>query len=129
MILGVGAGAEAGLDAETDVDAEADAEGDRGAEEEVRRPTIGIDGRVAGNRALLFVEGGQRTALRGPTRRAHRLMIGTTPRVRAVQPEEIPGGTTVLHGPHIGHRHRPPEEGPLARAVEDTAQGRDLRRG
>ena len=41
MILGVGAGAEAGLDAETDVDAEADAEGDRGAEEEVRRPTIG----------------------------------------------------------------------------------------
>ena len=41
MILGVGAGAEAGLDAETDVDAEADAEGDRGAEEEVRRLTIG----------------------------------------------------------------------------------------
>ena len=57
-------------------------------------------------------------------------ILGATPRaVAAVQWEEIPGGTTVLHGPHIGHRHRPPEEGPLARAVEDTAQGRDLRRG
>jgi len=123
-----------GVEAGAEEDLEVDVEAAQGAEEEVHRPMIGINGTVVESRALLFVEGGQPIALRVPTLLGHRPITGTTPRaVAVVQREGIPGGTTVLPALQvIGHRLRLPlEEGPrdlAAAAAEGIAPGQDLRR-